>query len=79
MTKREFQAAEYAAERQPARGLVIDLRTLEQVEREHIEKVLATVMGNRTHAARALGISVRSLQRKLKAWGIQDRLPLGVK
>lgn len=69
MTKREFQAAEYAAETQPARGLVIDLRTLEQVEREHIERVLATVRGNRSHAAKALGINVRTLQRKLKQWG----------
>jgi DNA-binding NtrC family response regulator len=36
--------------------------------------ILATLddcSGNRTHAAQRLGISVRTLQRKLKAWRIQ--------
>jgi len=41
---------------------------LEQIEREAIERTLAECGGNRTHAAQALGISVRTLQRKLKAW-----------
>ena len=57
----------------------IDLKPLAAVEREHIEHVLAAHHGNRTNAARALGISVRTLQRKLKAWGIQDQRPLGPK
>lgn len=42
--------------------------TLEQLERVAIEQSLETHHGNRTHAAAALGISVRTLQRKLKAW-----------
>ena len=41
---------------------------LEQIEREAIERTLHQCGGNRTHAAQALGISVRTLQRKLKAW-----------
>jgi len=49
-----------------------ELKSLEAVEREHIERVLAQHGANRTHAARTLGISKRTLQRKLKAWGIQE-------
>jgi two-component system, NtrC family, response regulator HydG len=43
--------------------------SLEDVEREAVEQALAEHDGNRTHAAAALKISVRTLQRKLKAWG----------
>jgi transcriptional regulator with PAS, ATPase and Fis domain len=45
---------------------------LEDLEREAVEQALHRHNGNRTHAAEALGISVRTLQRKLKAWGIYD-------
>jgi DNA-binding NtrC family response regulator len=41
---------------------------LEEIERAAIERTLKDCNGNRTHAAQALGISVRTLQRKLKAW-----------
>jgi DNA-binding NtrC family response regulator len=43
--------------------------TLEELERAAVEKALEDCKGNRTRAARSLGISVRTLQRKLKAWG----------
>lgn len=43
---------------------------LQDMERTAILSVLERCGGNRTHAAEALGISVRTLQRKLKAWGI---------
>lgn len=43
---------------------------LRDVERTAILSVLDRCGGNRTHAAEALGISVRTLQRKLKAWGL---------
>jgi hypothetical protein len=42
--------------------------TLEDLERAAVEQALGEHQGNRTHAAKALGISVRTLQRKLKAW-----------
>ncbi len=44
--------------------------SLEQLERLAVEQALAEHQGNRTHAAKTLGISVRTLQRKLKAWGL---------
>jgi transcriptional regulator with PAS, ATPase and Fis domain len=40
---------------------------LESLEWAAIENALATHKGNRTRAANSLGISVRTLQRKLKA------------
>lgn len=43
--------------------------TLEALERAAVEQALVQHRGNRTHAAKELGISVRTLQRKLKAWG----------
>jgi two-component system response regulator RegA len=39
--------------------------SLDRVEREHIERVLADCGGNVTHAAELLGLHRRSLQRKL--------------
>jgi hypothetical protein len=42
--------------------------TLEELERAAVEQALSEHQGNRTHAAKSLGISVRTLQRKLKAW-----------
>jgi hypothetical protein len=42
--------------------------TLEDLERAAVEQALRENQGNRTHAAKSLGISVRTLQRKLKAW-----------
>ena len=44
--------------------------SLEDLERAALEQALVQHRGNRTHAARTLGISVRTLQRKLKAWGM---------
>jgi len=43
---------------------------LEDLEREAVEQTLKQHNGNRTRAAQSLGISVRTLQRKLKAWRI---------
>ena len=44
--------------------------SLAEVERTHIERVLAARGGNITRAATALGIDRRTLQRKLKSYGI---------
>jgi DNA-binding NtrC family response regulator len=50
---------------------------LEAIERSHILATLQAHGGNRTHAAAALRISVRTLQRKLKAWGLENYLLRG--
>ncbi|HTE54748.1 MAG TPA: sigma 54-interacting transcriptional regulator [Kofleriaceae bacterium] len=47
--------------------------TLEAVERGHIRRVLDSVSGNRTVAARVLGISRSTLNRKLASWPPLDR------
>ena len=46
---------------------------LEDLEKDAVLRVLEREGGNRTHAARLLGISIRTLQRKLKAWGLTAR------
>ncbi len=44
--------------------------SLHDLERSAVLTTLERHRGNRTRAAEALGISVRTLQRKLKAWGL---------
>jgi len=43
--------------------------TLEELERDYIERVLAETKGDKTAAARILGVSVRTLQRLFKSPG----------
>jgi transcriptional regulator with PAS, ATPase and Fis domain len=45
--------------------------TLKDTEREQIQKVLATVEGNKSRAAKILGIERKTLYRKLERMGIQ--------
>ena len=47
---------------------------LREVTRRHILRTLQKVRGNRTEAASLLQISVRSLQYKLKAYGLEEGL-----
>jgi DNA-binding NtrC family response regulator len=64
---------ESGSDTQSKHGSNIDIppgTSLEDLERAAVEQALAQHQGNRTHAAKTLGISVRTLQRKLKAWGI---------
>jgi len=53
------------------------IATLDQQERSHIERVLAVVRGNKTEAARLLGVNRRTLYRKLERYegapGTQER------
>ncbi len=42
--------------------------TLAEVEKDHILKVLAEADGNKSEAARRLGVSRKTLERKVKAW-----------
>jgi len=46
-------------------------RSLKEVEKVMILRTLEETGGNRTHAARILGISRRTLQLKLKEYGIK--------
>jgi DNA-binding NtrC family response regulator len=45
--------------------------SLGELERSAVEQALAQAHGNRTRAADRLGISVRTLQRKLKSWSLE--------
>ena len=47
--------------------------TLEEIERAHIDRALAAHNGNRTHAARELGISRATLIKKIKEYGLNPR------
>ena len=46
------------------------LPTLEQMEREHVERALRAAEGHRAKAAKLLGISERNLYRKLREYGL---------
>ncbi len=46
-------------------------KAVERMEREYIRKALAATQGNRTQAAQMLEISLRSLQYKLKDYGLE--------
>jgi len=45
--------------------------SLADVERDHIERVLCQMAGNITRATVALGVDRRTLQRKLRAYGLE--------
>ena len=47
-------------------------RSLESVEKDLITSTLQHCMGNRTHAANILGISIRTLRNKLKEYKLSD-------
>jgi two-component system response regulator FlrC len=49
-------------------GAALPVMTIEQMERRLIGRALDETMGNRTHAARLLGISVRTLRNKLNEY-----------
>jgi len=65
-TLRLSSAAGLASESGSAPGRAEGLLSLEEVEKRHISHILDSVGGNRTQAARILGIGLRTLQRKLK-------------
>jgi DNA-binding NtrC family response regulator len=48
---------------------VLDLSTLAEMEKRHILRVLNHCQGNRTHAAKRLGISIRTIRNKLHEYG----------
>lgn len=65
----EIGAEHVASEPEPTRAH-FDSRRIEDVEREAILQTLEDCAGNRTHAARILGISIRTLRIKLRAYGV---------
>jgi transcriptional regulator with PAS, ATPase and Fis domain len=54
---------------EPGQGCHQELISLSELERMHIQKVLEAMNGNRTRAAKILGIGLRTLQRKIKTFG----------
>ncbi len=60
-----------AAIRIPENAAIEPLSTLKDMEREAIEQALDRVGGNRRKAAAILGISTRTLYRKLKEYGLE--------
>jgi two-component system, response regulator FlrC len=73
-------AAVHAASSSPAAPLVVSDspqvgRTVADVERDLILGTLDHCLGNRTHAANILGISIRTLRNKLKQYG-DDGIPV---
>jgi DNA-binding NtrC family response regulator len=48
---------------------------MEELEKLAITKALDQCAGNRTHAANRLGISVRTLQRKLRQYELERGVP----
>ena len=54
----------------PAAAPGAALLTLEQMEREHVERALRAADGHRAKAAKLLGISERNLYRKLREYGL---------
>jgi len=59
----EAEAPGAASGASPAQA--VELTTIREMEREMIERALSETDGNRTHAAKILGISVRTLRNKL--------------
>jgi transcriptional regulator of acetoin/glycerol metabolism len=49
------------------------LRPLEDIEREHVIRVLTATGGNREESSRILGISRRTLTRMIQRWGLPPR------
>ena len=57
----------------PERRRSVELLTLEELERRHIERVLEVTGGNRPRAAKILGINVSTIYRKLEKLNLSDK------
>jgi DNA-binding NtrC family response regulator len=57
----------------PERRRSVELLTLDELERRHIERVLEVTGGNRPRAAKILGINVSTIYRKLEKLNLSDK------
>jgi DNA-binding protein Fis len=57
----------------PERRRNVELLTLEELERHHIERVLEMTSGNRPKAAKILGINPSTIYRKLEKYNLVDK------
>jgi DNA-binding NtrC family response regulator len=72
ITPKDLPASIQQTKEIPPEGLHIPLgMPLEEVETIYLKRTLAAVDGNRTRAAESLGISRRTLQRRIKELGIE--------
>lgn len=73
MIQPEHLPEEIQAGKEDARTMVVTLGTsLDQLEREVIQRTLTEITNHRERAAKLLGISLRALQYKIKEYGIRD-------
>jgi DNA-binding NtrC family response regulator len=54
----------------PERRKNVELLTLEEIEKRHIQKVLEITGGNRPKAAKILGVNVSTVYRKIEKYGL---------
>jgi DNA-binding NtrC family response regulator len=57
----------------PERRKNVELLTLEELEKRHIEKVLSITGGNRPKAAKILGVNVSTVYRKIEKYNLERR------
>jgi transcriptional regulator with PAS, ATPase and Fis domain len=73
MIQPEHLPEEIQASKEDARTMVVTLGTsLDQLEREVIQRTLTEITNHREKAAKLLGISLRALQYKIKEYGIRE-------
>ena len=73
MIQPEHLPEEIQAGKEDAHTMVVTLGTsLDQLEREVIQRTLTEITNHREKAAKLLGISLRTLQYKIKEYGIRD-------
>ena len=73
MIQPEHMPEEIQASKEDIRTMVVTLGSpVEEIEKEVIRRTLAEVTNHREKAAKLLGISLRSLQYKIKEYGIRE-------
>jgi DNA-binding NtrC family response regulator len=71
--ERERKSGNSSAQNAVAEKTTATTATLEEVERQHILRVLQEANGNKSQAARALGIERKTLYRKARRMGVDPR------